>query len=85
MKITAEDRRMKADTPKRPEMEGPMGARMTLAAALAVAFGAGTARGEMAGRAAPPATFVQLWNGAGEKSLQDFRDKAILLEFFTTW
>ena len=43
------------------------------------------ARGELAGQPVPPAALEAAWNGAGEKTLKDFREKVLFLEIFATW
>jgi hypothetical protein len=56
----------------------------TVAAALAVLSTPAFAQG-LTGKAPPETPIVESWNGAGEKSLEDFEGKVILLEIFATW
>ena len=40
---------------------------------------------DLVGQQAPETPLRAAWNGLGEKSLEDFEGKVILLEFFATW
>ena len=53
-------------------------------AALAVFSTSATAQ-DLNGKAAPETPIRTAWNALGEKSLKDFKGKAILLEIFATW
>ena len=53
-----------------------------LAAGLLVAL---PASADLTGKTAPDAIIKASWNAKGERSLEDFKGRVILLEVFATW